>query len=123
MNIYGAIVKALPKSGTPVRMVLERSAAKVPAGMRRVHVFLTGRVQGVGFRNFTAGNARRLGLKGWVMNLRDGRVEAVVEGPTADVAALLEKIKRGPRHARVDNIEVTDGKPTGTFKTFRVRYR
>jgi len=121
-NIYGANLKELPKAGTAVRLVIERVQAKVPEGMRRVHVFLTGRVQGVGFRNFTRGQARRLGLKGWVRNLRDGRVEAVVEGPTDDVAALLEKIKQGPRHARVDNMDLTDEKPTGEFKTFAVRY-
>ena len=121
-NIYAANVKVLPTAGTVVRLVIERSAVEVPAGTRRVHVFLTGRVQGVGFRNFTEGHARRLGLTGWVMNLRDGRVEAVVEGPTAGVAELLEKIKRGPRYARVDKMDVKDEKPTGEFETFSVRY-
>ena len=121
-NIYRANVKLLPKAGTEVQLVIERVRAEVPKGVRRLHVFLTGRVQGVGFRNFTQRTARGLALKGWVRNLRDGRVEAVVEGPRADVEKLLEKIKRGPRYARVDKMDVTDEKPTGEFETFRVRY-
>ena len=121
--VYKANVKLLPKPGTEVRLVIERVRLEVPKGVRRIHVFLTGRVQGVGFRNFTQGHARRLGLTGWVMNLNDGRVEAIVEGPRADVEKLLEKIKRGPRYARVKDMDVKDEKPTGEFKTFRVTYR
>lgn len=121
-NIYRTNVKTLPKPGTAVRLIFQRVPLKDPKGRRRVHVFLTGRVQGVGFRNFTRRQALRLGLIGWVMNLRDGRVEAVVEGPAEKVAALLEKIKRGPRGARVVEMKVADETPRGKFKTFRVLY-
>ena len=123
-NLYKANVAALPKAGTEVRLVLVLVKGKPPApkGVRRVHVFLTGRVQGVGFRNFTQRNARRLGLTGWVQNLRDGRVEAVIEGKTESVAKLLKLIARGPRHARVDDIKTTDQKPTGEFNRFEVRF-
>lgn len=121
-NIYTANAKALPKPGTAVTLVVERVKPPSVKGMRRVHLFISGRVQGVGFRNFTRRSARRLKLTGWVKNLRDGRVEAVVEGPADDVAKLIEQVKRGPRHARVDDIKITDGKPTGKFKTFRVTY-
>ncbi|MBN2581620.1 MAG: acylphosphatase [Planctomycetes bacterium] len=86
---------------------------------RRVHVFLTGRVQGVGFRNFVAANANKLKLTGWVRNLNDGRVEAVVEGPAADVASLLKLMERGPSSARVTDMDIDDEKPTGEFDSFK----
>lgn len=105
--------------GAAVGERVRREAAK---GERRVHVFVSGRVQGVGFRNFTRREARQRGLKGWVRNLRDGRVEAIAEGPAGKVAELLELLKRGPRSARVENVDVKDEKPTGEFKTFRIRY-
>jgi len=88
--------------------------------MRRVHVFLTGRVQGVGFRAFTRWNALSLKVAGWVRNLRDGRVEGVFEGRAERVAKLLEKVKTGPPHARVDDLKVTDEPVTGEFETFKV---
>ena len=89
--------------------------------VRAVHVFISGRVQGVGFRAFTTRSARTLGLTGWVMNLRDGRVEAVIEGPADKVNALLEKLNTGPPSARVDDLKVTDTRPTGRFKDFEQR--
>ena len=97
----------------------------IPAAVqtaRRVHVFVSGRVQGVGFRAFTAEEATKRGLTGWVKNLADGRVEAVVEGPANKVAELLELLKRGPPAAQVGKLDVTDEKPTGEFKSFDVRY-
>ncbi|HUV09867.1 MAG TPA: acylphosphatase, partial [Acidimicrobiia bacterium] len=123
-NLYRANVAALPAAGTPVRLdiALAKGEAKPAAELRRVHLFISGRVQGVGFRNFTQRSARELDLTGWVQNLRDGRVEAVVEGKTASVAKLLELVRRGPRAARVDDIKLTDEKPTGEFETFEVRY-
>ncbi len=98
------------------------SAQPAAPAAQRVHVFVSGRVQGVGFRAFTADHAEKRGLTGWVKNLNDGRVEAVVEGPTAKVAELLVLLKRGPMAAKVDKVEVTDEKPTGEFKSFDVRY-
>ena len=100
---------------------IEILAAAPAATVRRVHVFVSGLVQGVGFRAFTAEHAQKRGLTGWVKNLDDGRVEAVVEGPTAKVAEFLELLKRGPAAAKVDKVEVADEKPTGEFKTFDVR--
>ena len=93
----------------------------VPADVRRVHVFVSGRVQGVGFRNFTYEAARKLKLAGWVKNLSDGRVEAVIEGPRADVESLLKEIGHGPPSAKVDKVEMTDETPTSEFKDFAVR--
>jgi acylphosphatase len=81
--------------------------------MRRVHVFVTGRVQGVFFRASCAEEARSLGVAGWVRNASDGRVEAVFEGPEAVVEAMIGWCRRGPAHARVDGVEVRDEEPAG----------
>jgi len=95
---------------------------KTGRGLRRVHVFISGRVQGVGFRAFTQSNARRLKLTGWVKNLTDGRVESVIEGPADKVVELLDLLKRGPRWAKVDTLEMKDETPKGDFKQFVRRY-
>jgi acylphosphatase len=86
--------------------------------IRAVHVFLSGTVQGVGFRDWTVGEARRLRLTGWVRNLDDGRVEAFIEGRATAVDEMLEKMKTGPSNARVDGRKITDETPAGRFKTF-----
>ena len=72
----------------------------------RAHVCVTGRVQGVGFRQSTAGKAAQLGLKGWVRNRSDGSVEAVFEGPKITLDAMVEWCRSGPTFADVDSIEV-----------------
>ena len=74
--------------------------------MKRVHVLVTGRVQGVFYRSTCAAAARRLGLAGFVRNLPDGRVEAAFEGPEADVDRIVAWCRRGPELARVDEMEV-----------------
>jgi len=79
--------------------------------MRAVRVLVSGRVQGVGFRYFVAGEAKRLALAGFVRNLRDGRVEAVISGESAEVEALLAACRQGPPGSRVDGViaESADG--------------
>ena len=72
--------------------------------MTSVHVMVCGRVQGVGFRYWAAGEADRLGIGGWIRNRRDGRVEAMVCGDAAAVSTMLDLLRRGPRHARVDTL-------------------
>lgn len=119
-NIYKANTKALPPAGTAVRFIFERPAVKVPEGWRRAHVLVGGRVQGVGFRDFVQNQARRLKVVGFVKNLADGRVEAVMEGPGAAVAELVEQMKRGPRSARVESADVKDEPPQGEFDAFDV---
>lgn len=74
--------------------------------MKRAHLFITGRVQGVFYRAFTKEVADSLGLKGWVRNLRDGRVEAVFEGDEDRISIAIERCKEGPPYAKVDNIEI-----------------
>jgi acylphosphatase len=89
--------------------------------IKRVHVFASGRVQGVFFRAHTQEKARALGLAGWVRNLPDGRVELVAEGEEANLAALLEWVQVGPSSARVEGVQADWSTPQGE-KGFRIRY-
>jgi acylphosphatase len=67
---------------------------------------ITGRVQGVGYRDWTIGTARRLGLTGWVRNCADGSVEALLVGDDNAVGEMIEACRRGPRMAHVDAVDV-----------------
>lgn len=72
------------------------------------HVLVSGRVQGVAYRWSTAEQARRLELGGWVRNLSDGRVEALLAGPPTAVEAMLTWMRQGPPAARVDDLVVSE---------------
>ena len=85
------------------------------------HVFVSGFVQGVFYRSWTEQSARQLGLKGWVRNLPDGRVEAVFEGERQKVEKMVELCRKGPPHAIVENVEVRK-EPCCGFSGFEVRY-
>ena len=74
---------------------------------------LTGRVQGVFLRDTTRREAQSRGVAGSAHNLPDGRVEVVLEGPADDVATVLEWLRHGPPHARVEAVEVSDGPVEG----------
>jgi len=87
----------------------------------KAHVFFSGRVQGVFFRAFTEENAKKLGIRGWVRNLPDGRVEAVFEGPKDKVEKLIQICRYEHPYARVDKVEVEYGEPEG-YRDFRIRY-
>lgn len=67
---------------------------------------ISGRVQGVGYRDWTMTTARRLGLAGWVRNRRDGAVEALIVGDDQAVGEMIDACRRGPTLARVDNVDV-----------------
>jgi acylphosphatase len=86
----------------------------------RVHLRIYGQVQGVFFRASTESEARRLGVTGWVRNRPDGSVEAVAEGPKADLENLLAWCRHGPPRAQVDRVEVEWGEATGEFSGFRM---
>ena len=75
------------------------------------HVVIRGRVQGVGYRAFAEYTALDHGLAGWVRNRRDGGVEAVLAGPAAAVAQVVEAYRRGPPGARVDGLDEREGTP------------
>lgn len=78
---------------------------------RRVRIHVAGRVQGVWFRGAMCEQADAHGVDGWVRNLRDGRVEALVEGSPADVDAIISWCAHGPPGARVDDVQVVDETP------------
>jgi acylphosphatase len=87
----------------------------------RAHIFISGRVQGVFFRGTTRQKARSMDVNGWIRNLRDGRVEAVFEGPEDQVRSLVNWCHKGPRSARVDSVETDWEVPQGETG-FKVRY-
>ena len=87
--------------------------------MRR-RVCVSGRVQGVWFRESCRDQAQAAGVAGWVRNLADGRVEVVLEGPPGPVDEVLAWCRRGPRRAHVDRVDVVDEAPVGE-QGFRVR--
>jgi acylphosphatase len=88
----------------------------------RAHVYVSGRVQGVFFRNEIANFAERLGVTGWVRNLSDGRVEALFEGEKEKIEEEIEFCKRGPPGAAVQNLQVKWEEYTGEFREFNVLY-
>ncbi len=87
--------------------------------MRTIHVFVSGVVQGVGFRYFTKYVAEELGIKGWVRNLEDGRVEIKATGPEESIRKFLNKIREGPPLAEVRHVSVED-EPLEEFTSFEI---
>ena len=90
------------------------------ANEERAHVFVSGRVQGVFFRDSTRQEAERRGLSGWVRNTEDGRVEAVFEGEPEAVRQMIEWCESGPSSADVDDVSVEQETPEG-LSGFEVR--
>ncbi len=82
---------------------------------------IAGRVQGVGFRWFTHDVAVREGVHGWVRNLADGRVEALLEGERDAVERVEIALRRGPASARIDTFDTDDHTPTGRPTGFEIR--
>lgn len=83
------------------------------ASIVRAHLWVRGRVQGVGFRFFVQRTARSLGLAGFVRNLPDRRVEVAAEGPRTDVDALVEAVRAGPPGAAVAAVDLVWEPPCG----------
>jgi len=92
------------------------------AEQARVHVLIEGRVQGVFFRAYTRDQARARGLKGWVRNLPDGRVEALFEGDKTALHGMLAWCRKGPPYAYVDQVEVNWQPYQGDLGDFRIVY-
>ncbi|MGH2785255.1 MAG: acylphosphatase [Actinomycetota bacterium] len=84
----------------------------------RAHVYVSGYVQGVFFRHSMSQAARKAGVSGWVRNLDDGRVEAVIEGDEPDVRAIVDWCHTGPPHATVQQVAVTWESPSREFSAF-----
>jgi acylphosphatase len=81
--------------------------------VQRRRVVAHGNVQGVFFRESTRREAERRGVAGWAENRADGTVEAVFEGSTSDLDAMVEFVRRGPGHATVDSVDVREEAPEG----------
>jgi len=87
----------------------------------RVHVYISGRVQGVGYRYSTINQATRLGITGWVRNTHDSKVEAVFEGDESAVEEMLKWCQRGPSMAHITDIQLHRLSYTGEFNGFSAR--
>lgn len=101
------------------RLIEVRTAQGDSTTVRR-RVLVHGRVQAVGFRASCARRATEAGVRGWVRNTEHGDVEAVFEGPSRSVDALVAWCREGPSWARVDHVEVVD-EPVRGEATFRIR--
>lgn len=89
---------------------------------KRIHLFVTGKVQGVGFRAFVQQTANRFGLTGWVRNVGYSQVEAVAEGDPDLLSIFLEAVRTGPRSSRVDELDLTWEIRLEGFEKFEIRY-
>ena len=90
-----------------------------PGAVVRRRALVSGRVQGVFFRDSSRQQAARRGVAGGARNLPDGRVEVVLEGPPEEVAAVLAWLRQGPAYARVETVEVTD-EPVQGLRGFEI---
>ena len=115
-NIYKKNDALLPKGGTPITLTIEVNRKM------QLFVLISGKVQGVGFRNFTQMNAKKLGINGYAKNLANGKVEVIAEGDKSQLDALIALLKKGPRFARVDSLEVDERSFTGEYESFGIRY-
>lgn len=88
----------------------------------RAHVLISGRVQGVFFRAYTQRAAEERGIQGWVMNTRDGRVEAVFEGEKDKIEDMIRWCHQGSPASQVTGVQVDWEEHLGEFKDFSVRY-
>lgn len=91
-----------------------------PSAPARLQAWVSGRVQGVNFRYYTRQQAGALGLKGWVRNLADGRVEVVAEGPRPVLERLETWLQHGPPSAAVTRLQVSWSAATHEFHSFEV---
>lgn len=89
---------------------------------KRIHVYYSGRVQGVGFRITAEETAQDLGVVGWVKNLRDGRVEVVAEAEEATLERFLEAIRTGSMKNFIKQVELSWSDASDTFDEFEIRY-
>ncbi len=90
--------------------------------MERVHLVISGDVQGIGFRVWARRQALDLELTGWVKNRSDGAVEIVAEGPRAKLRQLVSACQTGPEVAWVEKVDIDRSKATGEYFSFEVVY-
>jgi acylphosphatase len=94
----------------------------VSAPKTAAEILVEGHVQGVGYRDYARRRAALLGLAGWVMNLRDGRVRLRAEGPRDVIEDLVRALEKGPPLSRVERVDVRWLPPTGRFADFAIRF-
>ncbi len=87
-----------------------------------IHIFVTGKVQGVFFRQATRVIAIKNNVTGWVRNLDDGRVEIMIEGEDKSVDIITQWCNLGPANSRVDDIKINQEEFRGDYENFEVRY-
>lgn len=90
--------------------------------MKRIHLIISGSVQGVWFRHNTNRVANKLGLAGFVRNLPDGNVEVIAEGDEEKLNELIAFCKKGPEGANVEDVKIEYQKPKNEFKAFSIKY-
>lgn len=89
--------------------------------MKQGHIFISGFVQGIGFRHFIKSKADQLGLTGWVKNLPDGRVEAVFNGSKEKIEKMIGLCRKGPFLSNVENVEVQWEREDTKLKNFVIQ--
>ena len=89
---------------------------------QRIHLLVSGKVQGVFFRQALKVIAKKNNVSGWVRNLKDRRVEAVLEGDSESIGLVIEWSRIGPANSRVDDIEVINEEFKNEFSAFEVLY-
>ncbi len=90
--------------------------------MKRIHLVISGKVQGVFYRDFVRKAAEKLNIKGFVKNLDDGTVEVVAEGEDSKLKELIKECNRGSFLAFVEKIDVKEEKATGDFEEFQIEF-
>lgn len=90
--------------------------------MKRIHLIVYGRVQGVGFRFFVQQTANRYNVKGWVRNREDGSVELEAQAASSALSPFIKAVKKGPRRSEVIDWEIREKKPDPSLRSFQIRY-
>lgn len=90
--------------------------------IKRIHILVTGKVQGVGFRAYVQHAANNLGLTGWVRNVGYSQVETVAEGNPEILNSFVEAVRTGPRSARIDDLNLFWEAPLEDTKKFEIRF-
>ena len=89
--------------------------------MSRAYIYISGSVQGVGFRYVTFKKAKSFNLLGWVKNTKDGGVEVEIEGGKENIEKLINWMRKGPMFSKVENVEVSWKKCQNEFKDFEIK--
>lgn len=90
--------------------------------MQRVHLVISGDVQGVGFRSWVVRQAQNLQLTGWVKNREDGSVEVIAEGLPENLDEFVKHCRQGPDVAWIERMDITRRDATGEFVSFEIVY-